>query len=98
MKFKAITMRGYAPVKTAIVWQRPAVSYLIAEDVCPIRLGDAAEPRRLEIICLLEQAPAMRDLLTQIAFPRRGTKEELFTLQDFADKAAELLAKIPTQP
>ena len=45
----------------------------------------AFQDARADILELDEENQRLRDILRQIAYPKRGTAEESATLQDFAD-------------
>ncbi len=95
MKWIARKKAGYTPTQIEVVWDRGNGFFTqVAETVCPHRPGDLIEKQRNEVAAMIENAPAMAELLRDIAYPRRGSVHEKWGIAHAADAAAKLLAKI----
>ena len=86
---------GYTPTQIEVVWDRGNGFFTsVAETVCPHRPGDLIEKQRNEVAAIIENAPAMLELLRNIAYPKRGSIHEKWSIEHAADAAAKLLAEI----
>lgn len=95
MNWKAQKTKGQTPANIEVVWKKENRFFvMVATSVCPTFPGDMIEPRRAEIATLIEFAPKMRELLQDIASPRRGSKAEKWDIQKASEVAAILLEEM----
>jgi hypothetical protein len=95
MKWKARKKMGYMPAQIEVVWDRGNGFFTqVAETVCPHRPGDLIEKQRNEVAAMIENAPAMVELLRDIANPKRGSEAEKWSIHNAAHAAQEILARI----
>ena len=95
MKWIARKKMGYTPTQIEVVWDRGNGFFTqVAETVCPHRPGDLIEKQRNEVAAIIENAPAMVELLRDIANPKRGSVAEKWSIHNAAHAAQEILARI----
>ncbi len=95
MKFIAQRKIGHSPAQIEVVWDRGNGFYTqVAETVCPYMPGNLPEKRRNEVAAIIAAAPDMLELLRDIAYPLRGSKEEKWSVEDIAAEASKIIAKI----
>jgi len=95
MRFVARQVRGVTPTQVEVLWDKGNGFYsIISQSVCPRAIGDLPDKQRNEIAAMLENSPAMLELLKDIAYPKRGSDSEYWTLSEVADKAQKILSQI----
>ena len=95
MDWTAQRTTGQTPENIEVVWKRePHHWIVVASSVCPTFPGNMIEPYRAEIAALIEFAPKMRELLRDIASPKRGSKAEKWDIQKASEVASDLLEQM----
>ena len=95
MKWIARKKLGHTPTQIEVVWDRGNGFFTqVAETVCPHRPGDLIEKQRNEVAAIIENAPAMVELLRDIANPKRGGEAEKWSIHNAAHEAQKILEMI----